>query len=1035
LWTLSNDGDSPYRSSAEVRILGPLDVNAFRQAVDETVARHEILRTSFYASDGMSLPLQVIHDAGPSLSVVDLSDVAAGRRPSVIDEIRDRAGRRRYDFSNARLTGLTLVVMAPGEHLLLVDLPALCCDGSGVKRLVDEVCRRYECLLRGATLDGEPLQYVDASGWLNEALTSDESAAGREFWQQQDVTLQLSKRLPFEMTPPAGAPFLTNRLPVELSPEVRAQLPQVSRSLGVSVETFLLTCMQCLLQRATGDTELAMGLAWDGRGYAELDDAIGVFARQLPLSGEIPEELPLAVALRLVDERVVRAREWGACFDWSLLPGLADASGPLAYVPFVFKYEQWPVPQRMGELEIELQECDAKIDRFKLRMVCRGLSDVFLDYDQSLYARRDIARLAEQFAVLVADALARPSAAVSELQLLPEAQREELLLWSRADGQTFPDAECVHRLFEAAASRAPDETAIVCEDESLSYSELNSRANQLAHHLRGLGVGPETLVGLCLERSVDVIVAILGILKAGGAYVPLDPHLPKARLASMIGDSGARVVVTAERFRDNLPDSTGAVALDGDRDAISARSRENPEGGATPGNAVYVLFTSGSTGNPKGVTVEHRHLAHYTRAIAARLDLPARASFAAVTTFAADLGNTSVYPALSSGGCLHIVTEGRASDAEAFASYMQAHEIDVLKIVPSHLKALLSGRNAERVLPRRRLILGGEACSWDLADQVARLAPELVVLNHYGPTETTVGATTFQIRRETRSDLSATVPIGRPLADARVYVLDGRRRLVPVWFPGELYIGGSGVSRGYFNDPGMNRERFIPDPVEKDGGRFYRTGDSVRMLPTGDLEFLGRTDSQIKIRGFRVELGEVEAALRRHEAVRDSAVIVREIDAGEKRLVGCVALRSGSNADAAALSAFLKSQLPDYMVPGAFVFFDALPLNANGKIDRRALAARADSAPSSAAAGSAQPSTEWEALVADIWRELLRADEVGVHDNFYDLGGHSLLAIQVVTALERRTRLHMNPRDLVFHTLRQFAALCESRLASSPEPI
>ena len=1038
IWALDCGTDSPYRSRCEVRIHGRLDAQAFRQVFDGVVARHEIMRTLFYASDEMTVPVQVVGVRGPTLRSLDLVAASKEECCHTLYAIRQEAAHRPYDYARGPLVQATLLAFAADEHLLVVDLPSLCCDSSGLTNLIAEIARAYDLHGRSALASDDPFQYVDASTWLNDALTAEEAAPGREFWRRDDLTSLSRQRLPFERTDRTARPFEVRRVPLELSSVTQAELTSIPSTMKVSVEVFLLTCLQALLQRATGHTDLAVGCVWDGRPYAELESAIGPFARSLPLYGEIAQDLAVYRALRVFDERVTRAKAWGACFEWQLVATSSNVTERSVSVPFVVQYTDRPDRYRAGDVEFVIEECDACVDRFKVRLVAdshpdgRRLSRLFLEFDAGLFLDADIACLSEQLSVLIADALERPTCSIAELGIMSEGQRGQLLAWSTVERETFPAAECVHRIFEATAARAPGDPALVCAGDRMSYGELNSRANQLAHHLRALGVGADAVVGLCLGRSVNMIVGILGILKAGGAYVPLDPRLPAVRLERIIDDSGARIVVAEECVLAGLPETVRVVALDRDRKSIAANSNENLAGGAGPDNLVYVLFTSGSTGRPKGVAVEHRQLVHYVRAILSRLQPSRRATFATVTTFAADLGNTAVYPALLDGGCLCILTDDEASDPATFAAAMQQNQIDVLKIVPSHLTALLSCSEPHRILPRERLILGGEALSWDLVEAVRSLAPDLVVLSHYGPTETTVGATTYQLGTERRSEFAATVPIGRPLADVSVYILDRNRQLVPRWFTGELYIGGLGVSRGYINAPTMTDDRFIPDPFSTQGSRLYRTGDRVRMLPSGDLEFLGRSDDQVKIRGYRVELGEIETALRRHDSVREAAVVVRQGgDLPDSRLVGCVVSHAGT-LDAAALSTFLKTQLPEYMVPASFVSVDRLPLTPNGKTDRKALAALAEAATDNAAEGE-QASTESEKLIAEIWREFLETDQIGLQDNFYDLGGHSLMAIQVVTALERRTGLQMSPRDLVFHTLRQFAALCESRRAKATE--
>ena len=525
---------------------------------------------------------------------------------------------------------------------------------------------------------------------------------------------------------------------------------------------------------------------------------------------------------------------------------------------------------------------------------------------------------------------------------------------------------CLHELIEAQAKRTPDAPALVFEGQRLTYRELERRANRLAHHLVQLGVGPDVTVALHVERSLELIVGILGILKAGGAYVPIDTSYPSERVAFMVADSGARVVLTKEF----------------DWHAESA-ARAAPA--VKPHHLAYVIYTSGSTGRPKGVCIEHRNIVNYVLGVIERLRLEPGMSYATVSTIAADLGNTVIFPALVTGGCLHVISQARAESQAMLGEYFSRERIDVLKIVPSHLAALQTGGNPRLVMPAKRLILGGEASRLDWIERLRMLAPGCEIYNHYGPTETTVGVLTYQVGAQALTTRSGTLPLGKPLPGIEVRLLDG-----------EICIGGAGVGRGYLNRPGLTAEKFAAG--------LYRTGDRGRELPDGNLEFCGRVDHQVKVNGYRVELGEIEGALRSHPDVREAAVLVKDAS----NLVACVAPQT---LDQAALREHLGAHLPRYMVPSAFVLLERLPLTANGKIDRQALAALAaeNAAPARAFVAPRSPT---EKALAAIWSELLQVEKVGVDDDVFDLGAHSLMAMKALTRIRDTFNVSLALRNL-----------------------
>lgn len=588
---------------------------------------------------------------------------------------------------------------------------------------------------------------------------------------------------------------------------------------------------------------------------------------------------------------------------------------------------------------------------------------------------------------------------------------------------------CFHDLFEAQAARVPHRVALVCRDVSLTYAELNAAANRLAHLLRRSGVGPSRCVALCMERSAEMIVGLLGILKAGGAYVPLLPDAPRARLAHQLAETEAPVVVTQQKLVPALPETSALVVrIDADRAALAAESDADPPSLATPQDLVYVIYTSGSTGVPKGVAVRHENLVNYTQFIGDKVNVKSfddqgGLSWSTVSTLAADLGNTAIFPALAFGGTLHVIDQEMALDGDLFGAYSRERRLDVLKITPSHLNALLAAKDGKDVLPRKILFTGGEASTWTLVDRVRSMA-SLRWINHYGPTETTIGSLTFDMEEAPAiRDVAATVPIGRPMANTRVYVLDEAGAPVKDGEPGELYIAGRGVTSGYLKQPERTAERFLPERGSADpSAKMYRTGDRVRVLPGGAIEFLGRVDFQVKIRGYRVELGEIEAVLRTHPAVREVIVVAREVRPQDLRVVAYY-VPNAAPVPADDLRRAAREKLPDHMVPSVVMALDALPLNPNGKVDRKALpdpfaggaGAPAGPQPEPATFSGEVGSEPFEEQIADIWRAVLGVRSVGLDDSFFEIGGHSLAAIHMLAEVHKRTGKRL-PNSVLFQS-------------------
>jgi amino acid adenylation domain-containing protein len=1000
LWFLARlePAGAAYNLAAAVAISGWLEVEALAASLTEVVRRHEALRTTFAEEDGA--PVQVVEPSREvELPVVDLR--GAGET-----EARRLAGleaARPFDLERGPLLRASLLRLGEGEHRLVLVLHHIVADGRSLEVLVEETAAIYAALVEGRDpgLPEPPVQYADYTLWQQDLLEGERLASLLAWWRARLAGLPPALELPADRWPARAAGHGAS-IEVAFAPELSAAIRDRARREGVTVFMVLLAAFQALLSRLTGEDDLAVGVPVANRPRPELEGLVGFFVNTLVLRGDLSggpafrdllartreaaagafahQELPFE---RLVEE-LAPDRTLGRPPLFQVMLGLQGAPLPAPALP--------GATARVEELETGAVKLDWALD---LRETPGGIAGRWR-YDRDRFEAGTVRRFARGLETLLAAAVADPGRRVDDLPLMTAGERSQVLEGWSAGPLLAALPVLVHERCAAWAERTPAAPAVVCEEERLTYAELESRANRLAHHLRSSGAGPERLVALGLERSADAIVAILAVHKAGAAYLPLDPEAPAARVAALLEEARpAALVTTAERLAA-LPAWQGpTVLLDRDREEIGRRP-DHPTGVRVPPESLaYVLYTSGSTGRPKGVAVEHRHLASYLEGLLERLRMPvsptgaAGASWATVSTLAADLGNTAVFGALATGGCLHVISRARATDAAAFADYVARRPIDCLKIVPSHLAALLEARGAA-VLPRLRLIVGGEACDRDLADRLRAAAPECGLINHYGPTEVTVGVTTCEVGEDTPRRGPA-LPLGRPLADTRTLVLDRQGRPVPPGVRGEIFLGGGHVARGYLGRPDLTAGAFVPDPWSAaPGARLYRTGDLGRWLPEGLLEFLGRADHQVKIRGFRVELGEVEAALAGVPRIARALVMARPGAAGGLRLVAYLVPSGEGEIHPRELRASLGRLLPEAMIPSAFVLLDSLPLTPNGKVDRRALPEPEEVAEEPAAARGAV-----EDLLASLWAGVLGVERVGRTDSFFALGGHSLLAVRL----------------------------------------
>jgi amino acid adenylation domain-containing protein/non-ribosomal peptide synthase protein (TIGR01720 family) len=1034
LWFLDQyePNSAAYNIPAAVRLSGVLNFAALERTFDEVVRRHESLRTSFVVADGEARQ-KIAPSLRMKLPVLDLREMPHGEREAAVQRMALEEALRPFDLSKVPLLRASLLRLAEREHVLLLTMHHIVSDGWSMAVLIREVATLYEAFSLNAPspLAELSIQYADFAHWQRRWLQGEVLDRQLAYWKRQLADMPAALELPADHPRPAVQSYRGAThyfaLPANLSDALQA----CAQSEGVTLFMLLLAAFQTLLHRYTGQDDISVGSPIANRNRAETESLIGFFVNTLVLRTRLSGDPTFSELLGRVREVALAAyTHQDLPFErlvGELQPERRMSHSPLFQVLFVLQNAPMPALELTG-LTLTPIIADTGIAKFDLTLSMEetphGLRGYF-GYNTDLFEPSTIERMAEHFRTLLEGVAADPARRLSELPLLTKKETLQLLdEWNDTDADYRQDV-CFHELFEQQVERTPDSIALVFEDETLTYAELNARANKLARHLRRLGVGADALVGICVERSWEMVVGLLGILKAGAGYVPLDPTHPKERLAFMLEDTRAPVLLTEKRLLESLPaHAAEVVCLDADWQTVARESGENLDAQTDSRNLAYVIYTSGSTGKAKGVLIEQRQLLNYVFGVLDRLALAPDGSYAWVQPLTVDSCVTAIYPPLVKGGTLHLLSRERTASAEAMSDYFTRHPIDCLKIAPSHLAALqAAAARPEQLLPHSCLVLGGEVSHWTYVRELQAMHASCELFNHYGPTETTVGVTTYRIKRDRAPETndaqeaaSATVPIGRPLANTRTYILDPHMRPVPVGIPGELFIGGDCLARGYLNRPELTAERFVPDPFSAEAGaRLYRTGDLARFLPDGNIEFLGRLDHQVKIRGFRIELGEIEAALAEHPSIREALVLTYDDggngnDGGNKRLVAYAVAEAGREAAHAELRSFLREKLPDYMLPSAFVMLDALPLTPHGKFDRRALPAptfERDEASETFVA----PRTAVERKLAEIWSQVLGVGSVGVDDNFFELGGDSILSIQII-ARANQAGLRLTPKQL-----------------------
>ncbi|MFE4476246.1 MULTISPECIES: non-ribosomal peptide synthetase/MFS transporter [Streptomycetaceae] len=1031
LWFMDQftPGATAYTLAPARRLRGPLDRPALDAALAALVERHEGLRMTFpVTEDGRAEVL--VAEPGPfPAEFVDASDDPdPGRRAA--DEIGALAARP-FDLASGPLLRALLVRLADEDHVLALVMHHIVGDGWSIDILNRELDALYARHAHGtdAGLPPLPVQFGDYARWQRDRLDSGALADSRAYWRTELADVP-ALELPADRPRPPLLGYDGAAVELHWSPELVQALAECARARGASTYMVLMAGLQALLGRHAGQRDFAVGSAVAGRLHRELEGVVGAFVNMLPIRARLEEGLTFGQLVGRVRETTLNAYTHQEVPFEQMVADLdieRDVSRSAVFqVTFAFQNYGDRAASAAPAATAEGFGHAATTSHADLAFYLREKKDGglfgLITYRTDLFDADTVRRLTERFEVLLTAAAADPDRPVQDLPLLTATERADVLdHW--AAGPDLPDGgpRTLTALLAAAARQAGDRPALVFEDATVTHRELDTRATALARRLRALGVRPDDRVAVCLEQSPDLAVALVAVLKAGGCYLPLDPEQPPARLSHLVADADARVLVTDSALRERFPAYGGAELLV-DRAAPAPDGAPDdaplPEASG-PDDLAYVIYTSGSTGQPKGVAVQHREILNYLAGVRDRLRIEPGARYGLLQSLSFDFSITMLYLALTTGGQVHLLPR-RIAGAE-LAGHIEASRLDYLKMTPSHLAALSADAPLESLLPHRALVLGGEASSRAWAADLAGLG-RCAVFNHYGPTEATVGVTVHEVHPEDHGP--GNTPIGTPLAGARCYVLDGARRPVPPGVTGELHLGGHRLARGYLGRPDLTAERFLDDPFTATGGRMYRTGDLARWRTDGTLEYLGRADDQIKVRGYRVEPGEIEAALTALPGVTQAFVTVRG-EGIRQNLVAYLERPGGGTAPAPAeLRAELGAVLPDYMVPARFVVLDRLPLLAHGKVDRKALPEPEDAAP---AAGRVEPEGETETLIAAIWAEVLDVATVGALDDFFEIGGHSLLATQVVARLRRAFPDLPTPVGVMdlfrFPTVRQLAAL------------
>ena len=1042
LWFLAQlmPGNPFYNEQVAIPIKIALDPGLLERCMSEIVRRHEVLRTVFPTAGGQ--PAQVVAgELSLPLEVVDLSPMPGAERKAAAARHAYEQAQRPFDLERGPLLRLVLLKLDHADWVLLLTIHHIICDGWSLGVLTRELTALYQAYAGGqpSPLPELPIQYGDFAVWQRQWLQGEVLEQQLAYWRQQLAGLP-QLQLPTDRPHSAVPSFRGSQQELVVPQATTLALKSLSQQEGATLFMTLLAAYSVLLGRYSGQEDIVLGSPIASRTRPELEPLIGLLLNSLILRIDLAgdptfRELLQRVRRVALDAYAHQDLPFERLVD-ELQPERDLSRNPLFQVTMALHHMQ----DSARPFELETRGRTAKFD-LRLDFVDSN-ADLLgvVEYSTDLFDRETIDRMIGHLTRLLDSIVADPDKPISRLALLTEPEREQLLGAWTTTRVGFPSHECLHQLFEAQAARTPSLTAVAFEDFHLTYHELNLKANQLAHYLRELGVGPDVMVGVCMQRSLELVVGLLAVLKAGGAYVPLDPSYPPERLAFMIEDCGAPVLLTQHRLSGRLLGHKGTIlSLDVGWLPAHPLPAGDPPNACGPDNLAYVIYTSGSTGAPKGVMVSHAAICNHMHWMQSAFPLDAGDRVLQRTPSSFDASIWEFWAPLLAGACLVMLPPADQQTAADLIQAIRHEQITVIQVVPTMLRLLLDQDEFRACVSLKRVFAGGEALSPDVV-KAFRSSHQAILTNLYGPTEAAIDSTYWVCRVDPERPA---VSIGRPVANCQAFVLDRRLEPVPIGVPGELYIGGAGLARGYLKRPGLTAGRFIPNPFVPDSGaRLYRTGDLARVLPDGNLEFLGRVDQQVKLHGYRIELGEIESVLSEHPAVHSAAAVVREVGPGDRRLVAYVAPHDAPGPSVTELRLFLQQRLPAYMIPSTFVVLESLPLTPSGKVDRRALPSP-DAARPDLDGDYVPASTPVEKKLAEIWSQLLGIERIGVHDNFFALGGDSILSIQIVSRANQ-AGLQLTPTQLFQHqTIAELAAVAgvapaieaEQAMVNGPVPL